>query len=169
MRYWRKVSLFGRNPGRDRFGTGSVYFDCHKHPEIQVTFLDCQRCPFGNYYKDWEGTGWEECWFKREKDLQQLKELKQKEEREKREFQEFLRQNAEENERLRQRQEEELREYEPKRQKILREVEEAMREPHKVSLWPAKEDQIDWDWVLGTVQDEDEEEPSDEDNADGEE
>lgn len=154
-----------REFGLNKF-QGSVFFPCYKEPRNQVTFLDCENCPWG-LFADWQNSGWPECKIKLQQDQQHLKELEQKEEQEKREFQEFLRQNAEENEWMRRQQEDELRQDEPRRQRVLRGVEEAMREPYKVSLWPAKKDQIDWNRVHGIEQDKDEEEPSDEEDGDG--
>jgi len=157
MRYRRKIPLFGRGPGSDRFGRGSVTFPCHKHPEITVCIVDCMHCPFGEYYKDWQGTGWQECWFKWQKDLQHLRELEQKEEQEKRDWEEMLRRNQEENEELRLRQEKELREYEPKRRKIIEEVEKAMVHPYRVELLPPEDERINWDTVDGVNGDEENE------------
>lgn len=139
--------------GLSRF-KGSVSFPCYKHPETTVCIVDCMHCPFGDYFKDWRQNGWPECWYKWQQDLQHLKELEQKEEQEKRDWEEMLRTNEEENKAMRQRQEQELLEYEPKRRKIIKEVEKALLHPHRVELLPPEEERIDWDYVDGINRDE---------------
>jgi len=146
---------------------GSVLFPCYKEPAVEVTLLECQTCPW-DAYRDWQGNGWPMCWYKWQQDIQHLKELEQKEEQEKRDFQEMLEQNRAENEELREKWRREEEEQEPRLRRLREQVEREVREGTKLSLWPAKEDQIDWNRVHGIEQHEDEEEPSDEDDGDGE-
>jgi hypothetical protein len=156
---WKRE--FGLNKFR-----GSVFFSCYKEPENQVTILDCQSCPFGDYYKDWQGTGWPVCWYKWQQDIQHLKELELKEEQEKMDFEQMLRENQAENEELREKWRREEEEQEPRLRRLREQVEREVKEGMKLSLWPAKQDQIDWNRVHGIEQDEDEEEPSEEDDGD---
>ena len=162
---WVQKPLFGRSAGSGRLGRGSVYFNCYNTGE-EITFLTCLHCPY-SAWGDW-GSGHEECRYKLEMDKQRLKELEQKEEQERRDFEQMLRENQAENEELREKWRREEEEQEPRLRRLRAQVEKEVKEGMKLSLWPAKEDQIDWNRVHGIEQDEDEEEPSDEDDGDGE-